>query len=255
MGCHHVPVNAALIPYLGVVALVTATPGPDTLLVTRNAARHGLAAGAITAGGSASGLLVWGAAAAVGLAAVLRASAVAFDAVRILGTAYLVLLGLRLLWSSRSQSGAAITRAGSTRRPFFVQGLLTNLLNPKAAAFFTALLPQFIDHGSPVFATTLLYVVIAAIASASGLSLYAAAASRARAVLEVPRVRKVLERVSGVALIALGVRVAPSGREARATHGRVDRIVRCLIAAHAVELVAAAAYPAPTFSPSRQSTV
>lgn len=200
--------DGGLVSYLGVVALVTAAPGPDTLLVTRNAARHGFAAGAITAGGSASGLLLWGAAAAVGLAAVLRASAVAFDAVRILGAAYLVLLGVRLLWSSRGQSGAPAMDASPTRRPFYVQGLLTNLLNPKAAAFFTALLPQFIDRGSPVFATTLLFAVIAAIASFSGLSLYAAAASRTRAVLEVPRVRKVLERASGLALIALGLRVA-----------------------------------------------
>jgi threonine/homoserine/homoserine lactone efflux protein len=81
-------------------------------------------------------------------------------------------------------------------------------LNPKAAAFFTALLPQFIGRGDPVLATTLLYAVIAALASVSGLSLYAAAACRARAALHTPCVRIVLERVSGLVLIVLGLRVA-----------------------------------------------
>lgn len=178
------------------------------MVVTRNAAHDGFGAGAITAAGSASGLLVWGSAAAVGLAAVLRASAVVFDVLRVVGAVYLAFLGLRLLWASRARSDDLIGTAGPTGRPCFVQGLLTNLLNPKAAAFFTALLPQFVPRGGSVLATTLLYAVIASLASMGGLSLYAAVASRARAALRAPRGRRAIERLSGVALIALALRVA-----------------------------------------------
>src|SRR5689334_16872681 len=118
--CHYPGVVAGIGAYLGVVAAITAVPGPDTLVVTRNAAHAGFGAGAITAAGSASGLLVWGSAAAVGLAAVLRASAVVFDVLRVVGAVYLAFLGLRLLWASRARSDDLIDTAGPTGRPCFV---------------------------------------------------------------------------------------------------------------------------------------
>jgi LysE type translocator len=102
--CHYPGVVAGIGAYLGVVAAITAVPGPDTLVVTRNAAHDGFGAGAITAAGSASGLLIWGSAAAVGLAAVLRASAMVFDVLRVVGAVYLAFLGLRAVTMSVTSS-------------------------------------------------------------------------------------------------------------------------------------------------------
>jgi RhtB (resistance to homoserine/threonine) family protein len=206
------PMRSDLAGYLGVVVLITVTPGADTAIVVRNAVRHGRRAGLLTAIGSATGLLVWGAAAALGVAALLAASATLFTALKIVGAAYLVLLGLqalrhagegRLVADARGAARSAPPVAAAVR-----QGLLTNLLNPKAALFFTALLPQFVSPADPVLAVSALMTAIASAASLIGLTAYASAAAAGRHALQRPAVARRLDQLAGAVFIALGIRIA-----------------------------------------------
>lgn len=131
---------AQLAAFLGVSAIVIATPGRDTALTIRNTLMGGRRAGIFTALGVSSGQATWTLATAAGIAALLAASEPAFLAVRILGSVYLVWLGLQaLLAAVRGQERRAVQ---APRNSSFRQGLLSNLGNPKLAAFFPSLLPQ-----------------------------------------------------------------------------------------------------------------
>lgn len=126
--------------------LLNITPGPDTLYIVGRASTQGWRAGAVAALGIGAGTLVHISAAALGLSAILAASATAFTAVKIIGAAYLLYVGISLIRSagiSQSSPGAAVGRPTSIRS-IFVQGFLTNALNPKVALFFLAFLPQFV---------------------------------------------------------------------------------------------------------------
>src|SRR5690349_10633430 len=140
-----------LLPYLLAVLVITLTPGADTAVVLRNALTFGAGAAVASALGSATGLLVWGAASAAGVAALLAASALAFTAVKVVGAIYLVYLGVQAWRHAGADAGLgdadadpAAARSRGTQAAYR-QGLLTNLTNPKAALFFTALLPQFLS--------------------------------------------------------------------------------------------------------------
>jgi threonine/homoserine/homoserine lactone efflux protein len=132
--------------------LLNITPGPDTLYIVGRGSTQGWRAGAVAALGIGAGTLVHICAAALGLSAILAASASAFTAVKIIGAAYLLYVGISLIRSAgapQSSAGAAVSRPTSIRI-IFVQGFLTNVLNPKVALFFLAFLPQFVaaDAGS-----------------------------------------------------------------------------------------------------------
>src|SRR6266545_340714 len=172
-----------LLPFLAIVAAITVTPGPDTALVVRNTLQNGRRHGLLTAAGCSVGLLVWGAASSVGLATVFRASSSLFAAVRTAGGVYLAWLGLRTIWSSwRNEHTVPVAGGVAGKRRLggqpFLEGFLTDLLNPKAAAFFTALLPQFLTPSDPVFRTTLIFATIAALAALAGLWAYSFIAAR-----------------------------------------------------------------------------
>src|SRR5262245_14367129 len=144
-----------LLAFLTVSAVVICTPGPDTALTIRNALVGGRSGGIWTAAGVAAGQAVWTVAASVGLAGLLRASQPAFLAVKLLGAGYLVYLGIQSLRAafSRRPHGSVDARpvSGLTSVRAFRQGLLNDLGNPKMAAFFMSLLPQFVPTtaGSP----------------------------------------------------------------------------------------------------------
>jgi threonine/homoserine/homoserine lactone efflux protein len=187
-----------VLPFLVVAVIVVVTPGVDMALVTKNALLHGRRAALATACGVNVGIALWTLAAALGVAAVVRASAEAFDAVKLAGALYLVYLGAQAL---RRRERAAVARV---RVSPFRQGLISNALNPKIAVFFTSLLPQF-GHSLPAL------LLLGALFNAIGvvwLTAYALAAARGRAVLRRPRVRAALDYVSGVVLVGLGVRLA-----------------------------------------------
>ena len=136
-------------------AILTITPGVDTAMVLRAAGGQGPRAGAAAGLGVCAGLFVWGAAAAFGLGALLAASSAAFAALKWIGAAYLVFLGLQLMLRPRTQWSAGLGGAGSLGAAFR-RGFLTNVLNPKVGVFYATFLPQFIPAGVNVAAFSLL---------------------------------------------------------------------------------------------------
>jgi threonine/homoserine/homoserine lactone efflux protein len=200
---------SSLIAAVLVLALLTIVPGPDVAVMTRVALGSGRAAAARTAAGVAAGCLVWGVLTAAGLAAVLAASAEAYTVVKVVGAAYLVFLGAQALWRSRGRATSESVEVAPRRegRPFWT-GLMTNLLNPKIAVFYTGLLPQLVPAGAPVGATLLGLVVAHAVLGLVWLNAYAALLHGARGTVTRPRVRRGMERITGVVLIGFGVRVA-----------------------------------------------
>jgi len=196
---------AELAGFLVVAAVVICTPGPDTALTIRNALLGGRAGGLATAIGVALGQAVWTVAAAAGLVAVLRASQPAFTALRLAGAAYLVFLGLQaLLAAVRRRSHDPRHAPEATRGSSLRQGLVSNLANPKMAVFFTSLLPQF----GTAFTTLLALGLLFSLLTGLWLAAYAAAAARARRLLARERFRRAVDAVTGVVLVALGLRVA-----------------------------------------------
>lgn len=198
--------------FVGVGALVIATPGPDTAQVTKNALLYGRGAALGTALGVSTGLLLWTAASALGIAAIVKASALGFTLLKLLGGIYLVWLGIEALRAARRRAPVA---AGETppaaRVPSslgFRQGLFSNLANPKIAVFFTSLLPQFVSGGHSLLGPSLLLGGIFVLMTLVWLSGYAIAAARASALLRRPAVKAALDRVTGVVLIGLGIRLA-----------------------------------------------
>jgi threonine/homoserine/homoserine lactone efflux protein len=194
-----------VLAFLAISLAVICTPGQDTALTIRNTLAGGRANGLRTAAGVSTGQLVWALAASTGLAALLAASEPAFDALKLAGAAYLLLLGAQALRDAiRGRAVKPPKAAGHG----FCQGLLSNLGNPKMAVFFTGLLPQFAD----AFQTMLALGVVFAALTLAWLSLYACAVARAHHALERPRVRRALDAVTGTALIALGLRLAADQR-------------------------------------------
>jgi threonine/homoserine/homoserine lactone efflux protein len=187
-----------------VVALVlSVTPGPDMALVLRNSLRGGRPAAFRTIFGIGVGLLGWAAATALGVAAVLAASSTVFTVLKVAGGIYLAYLGIQTLLALRR--GEEPMRAEPRRGSPFRQGLVTNLLNPKLAVFFTTLLPQFISEGDPVFAKSIL---LAGVFVTIGMAWLVVYAHLVQLVARSVRFRRAVEAVSGAVLVALGARLA-----------------------------------------------
>ena len=140
--------------------LLNITPGPDMLYIIGRSTTQGWRAGAAAALGIGAGCVVHIAAAALGLSAVLAASASAFTILKIVGAAYLVYVGISLIRSSRFSplETPEVAFVPTTLRTVFVQGFLTNVLNPKVALFFLAFLPQFINSDAPSKALAFLFL-------------------------------------------------------------------------------------------------
>jgi len=194
-----------------VVALaLTMTPGLDTALVLRSALTRSRGDAAATAAGIVAGLFVWGAAAAVGISALLTASQLAYDVLRYAGAAYLVWFGLRLL--VRAVRGTLATEpagaAGSSPWRAARQGLATNLLNPKVGVFYVALLPQFLPSGSDPLAAGLLLAGVHALISVVWFALLIVLASALGARLRRPGTVRAIDGVTGTTLIGFGVKLA-----------------------------------------------
>lgn len=211
-----IAVAAHLLVFIGVAALVIVVPGPDTAVVTKNVLLYGRRAALATSLGVAAGLAAWTVAAAVGVASLLRASAVAFTVVKLIGALYLIWLGIRALLAARHAAHAEGSHAlsGPPLSPLggFRQGFFSDVANPKIGVFFTSLLPQFVDPGQPVLLPFLMLGAVFVLMTAVWLFAYCLAAARAAETLQRPRVRATLDRVTGVVLIAIGLRVAAEHR-------------------------------------------
>jgi threonine/homoserine/homoserine lactone efflux protein len=160
---------------------------------------------------------VWTVAAALGVASVVRASSVAFTTLKLVGALYLVWLGIQAIRTAGHAIGHSDAAAVGSRRPItaragFRQGLLSDLANPKIGIFFTSLLPQFVDPGHAVLVPFLLLGAIFVTMTILWLIAYCLVAARLAQMLQRPRVKRVLDRITGVVLIALGLRLAAEHR-------------------------------------------
>ncbi|MFC7446486.1 LysE family translocator [Rhodococcus daqingensis] len=194
--------------FVGSATLIVLLPGPDTLVVVRAILRGGRRQGILTAAGNLVGLTIWVSAAALGIAALLRASEVGYDALRIVGAAYLVFLGIQA-WRSRGSvatdqdvAGAGLLGSG------FRAGILTNLLNPKVGVFFVTFLPGFVPEGSSVGWLTVAFGATFVLLTALYWLLLLALAGKVTDWMNTPRIRRRLDVATAGVLVAFGVRLA-----------------------------------------------
>ena len=192
--------------------LLNVTPGPDTLYIVARGTTQGFRAGATAALGIGAGILVHIAAAALGLSAILALSGTAFTIVKLTGAVYLVYVGISLMRSSDQpfEAGSTIELAPAPLRTVFLQGFLTNVLNPKVALFFLAFLPQFVDPDAP--SKALAFLFLGAIFNVNGTlwNLFVAwSAARVTAGLrQRAAALKWFNRCVGGIFVALGIRLA-----------------------------------------------
>jgi threonine/homoserine/homoserine lactone efflux protein len=205
----------SVLSFLAIAMVVIATPGPDTALTVRSTLVGGRRAGVLTAVGVASGQVIWTLATSAGLAAVLAASEPVFRALKLVGAAYLVYLGAQALLVAvrargRLPGGEPSGPSAHLLAPRVAlrQGLVSNLTNPKMAAFFPALLPQFAPAGGPAFGALLGLGLLFSCLTLAWLAGYAYAVATAGDFLRRPRIRRLLETATGAILVALGIRLA-----------------------------------------------
>src|SRR2546423_900288 len=198
--------------WLFVVAglLLNVTPGPDTLYIVGRSATQGMRAGVVAALGIGTGCFVHIAAAAIGLSALILASAEAFLVLKIAGAAYLLYVGATMLLTRVAGTAAAPKLTPAPLRTIFLQACLTNALNPKVALFFLAFVPQFIDTDAPN--KPLAFLVLGGIFDVNGTfwNLFMAWSSSrlAGGIVKSARVAAWLNRTIGAFFIAMGVRLA-----------------------------------------------
>lgn len=210
--------TSALVAWTVVALLGVMTPGIDTTLVLRHTVLGGGRAGLSVVVGIAAGCLVWASASLAGLTAILTASQLAYDIVRIAGAAYLLWLGVTTIWRTlprnRSTSDPETLDLNAVEGPRhgLRTGFVTNLLNPKVGVFYISLLPQFLPSGPSATAWGAALVAIHLGVTFAWYPLLIAVAARARAMLLRERARLWMERVTATVLIAVGVRLATEPR-------------------------------------------
>ena len=198
------------------VLLLNVTPGPDTAFIVGQSVAHGRRAGLMSVLGISAGCVAHTLALALGLSALLAASAGAFTVVKVAGAAYLVFLGVRMIVATLGGQPIMATRplpsaaARPSSRRTFVQGFVTNVLNPKVVLFFLSFFPQFVATTSP--SKGLAFVVLGGMLVVISTIYNGAVAWLAGGITQrmqgAPRIRRWLERSVGVAFIALGARLA-----------------------------------------------
>ena len=200
--------------------LVTLLPGPDFMLVLRNAFRGGRRIGWCTAAGTTTGVALWAVAAALGLSSLVAASRIGYDVLRFMGAAYLIWLGITTLLSRERTALNEIEReqplesdhrsAGAWRA--YLNGVISDLCNPKVGTFFIAFLPGFIPAHASVSEFSLIFGLWNAIQGGAYFALVVWLISRGTARLPHPQIRRRLEEITGIALIGFGVRLATEAR-------------------------------------------
>ncbi|MBL8124568.1 MAG: LysE family translocator [Pyrinomonadaceae bacterium] len=197
------------IAFLAASILIILAPGPAQALVLARTIGSGRKSGIMTAIGLNVGTLFHAVAAGLGLSAVLATSALAFSVVKLAGAGYLVYLGVRAVLTRPT----AITETeplAERSDHSFLKAVVTGVLNPKVALFFLAFLPQFVDqaHGSAFLQFVLLGSIIAAIDMVYESLLAFIAGGISSRVMNNARVRVWRERITGLALVGLGIRLA-----------------------------------------------
>lgn len=189
----------ALGSFAVLAGLLTIIPGLDTALVLRASLTRSRGYAVATALGICSGSFVWGAAAAVGAAALLAFSETAFAVLKLVGAAYMVYLGITMIMASFRPAPAEVPdgRVSGSYARAFGRGALTNLLNPKVGVFYVALIPQFIPDGIAPFAMGLLLALVHVLESLVWFSAIIVLTQYLRRWLANERARRWIDRVTG----------------------------------------------------------
>lgn len=205
---------STLLPFLGACLLIAASPGPSTVLIIRNSLAS-KRAGMMTVLGNETGVFVWGVVAAFGLTALLAASQLAYDVMRVVGAVVLITFGVQALRSARRTRTVASDEqtpeppaALVTSSRAYRAGLLMNLANPKAAVFAMSFLPQFVPAGSAQLPTMVALAALWAVLEIGYYGLYVWFVARMKRILGRAAVRRRLDGISGLVLLGLGVRLA-----------------------------------------------
>ncbi len=204
--------SSLFLAFIAICLLLAVTPGPDMALVTKNALAHGPRGVLLTTTGIAVALVLWVSATAFGVAALLKASATLFYALKVVGGAYLAYLGIRAWLASREMPGDLL--AGTKAAPagsILRQGLISAGTNPKLGVFFVTFLPQFVEPHQALLPQLLLLGTVFAFIGWLWMIVYGLLVARVRDIITAPRVRQWMDRVTGAVLIGLGVRLAFDG--------------------------------------------
>lgn len=213
-------IDSQMLAFIGLAFTLTITPGADTLLVMRNTLIQGRRAGMLTVLGGCGGIVIHATLSALGLSLVLVRSAAIYELVKLAGAAYLIWLGLQALWrafhpqveaqtqTTASQPGQRTAKYDSLR-----DGLLSNVLNPKTALFYLALLPQYVPFGEPVLVTSLLLASIHLAMRCTWLFCLTILMQRTREFMQRSLIKQSMEAITGFVLCTFGVRLALARRE------------------------------------------
>ncbi|WP_288377031.1 LysE family translocator [uncultured Pseudomonas sp.] len=200
-----------LIAFTLAATLLTITPGLDTALILRTSAVEGRKQGLRAALGINAGCLLWGAAVAFGLGALIAVSELAYDILKYCGAAYLAWLGVNMLLRPR-QSLAPAEAEGRPAANWFLKGMMGNLLNPKVGIFYVSFLPQFIPQGQPLIAWTFglvgIHVLLGLIWAVGLIS----ATQSMAGVLRKGKVIQWMDRATGLVFVLFAARLALSRR-------------------------------------------
>ena len=191
--------------------MLNITPGNDMLYVASRSAGQGIRAGMVSSLGIMAGCLVHILAATAGISALIAGSAMAFSLIKWLGAAYLIFLGMRsLLNRSKTGFGEMHSAKPAAYRKLFWQGVLTNVLNPKVALFFLAFLPQFIDPAGPhpQWQILLLGIWFDVSGTLVNLAVSVLFGKMGNWLSRSPRWFRVQEKITGIMLLGLGIKVA-----------------------------------------------
>src|SRR5690242_8764786 len=213
---HSIMFDSLFWAFLALAALLTITPGADTVLTLRNTLAGGTRDGLWTMAGVCSGFMFQPLLAALGVAALFVRLPMAFAVVKLIGAIYLIYLGCQSIreavrrWCDRADSAKAIAAADNHQSGWrrYREGLLTNALNPKIGVFYFAVLPQFIKAGDPVLLKSLLMTLCHYGMGVVWLGAIALAAGRLRSFLIRPRIKAGLDAIAGMAMIGFGARLA-----------------------------------------------
>lgn len=205
------PVADNLIAFTVAATLLTLTPGLDTALILRTAAVEGKQQALRAALGINSGCLLWGAAVAFGLGALIAVSELAFNVLKYCGAAYLGWLGLNMLLRPR-KSLTPVEAAVKPSQNWFLKGMMGNILNPKIGIFYVSFLPQFIPQGQPLVAWTFGLVSIHVAIGMLWSIILIAATQPLASLLRREKVIAWMDRATGMIFILFAARLAVSKR-------------------------------------------
>ena len=205
-----------LISFAILAWFLTMLPGIDTAQVLRAVAIGGKKQAYATLFGIMCGVWIWGIGAALGISALLVTSKSAYLVLKIIGAGYLLYLGLKMIWESRIINSESITARIEEKKDFrktFNKAFLITFTNPKNGAFYVAILPVFLPEGMPAFFGGLILSTIHNLCCLVWFTMMIYGANFAKETLRKPNVQKIVERVSGIALIGFGIKLAMEKHE------------------------------------------